>query len=90
MRTNYNIAFCGDLSQNNGPANVNKNLIKYLKCTKIDTKSKNKVILFFKVLISLFKCKIFIFSSNYRTNYVHNCYFFWEKDCIFNARLFTA
>lgn len=70
MRINYNIAFCGDLSQNNGPANVNKNLIKYLKCTKIDTKSKNKVILFFEVLISLFKCKIFIFSSNYRTNYV--------------------
>ena len=64
------IAFCGDFTQNNGPANVNKELIKYLDIKKIDTKSQNKIIIFIKFMISLFYCKIYIFSSNYRINYI--------------------
>lgn len=64
------IAFCGDFTQNNGPANVNKELIKYFDIKKIDTKCHNKIIIFMKFLISLFYCKIYIFSSNYRVNYI--------------------
>ncbi len=63
------IAFCGDFTQNNGPANVNKELAKHLNVRIIDTKQHNKIFIFFKFLISVFFCRIYIFSSNYRVNY---------------------
>ena len=63
------IAFCGDFTQNNGPANVNKELVKHLNVRIIDTKQHNKIFIFLKFLISIFFCRIYIFSSNYRVNY---------------------
>ena len=63
------IVFCGDLSQNNGPANVNKNLYKYCDFKFIDTKQKNKVLILISFVLSLFNNKVYIFSCNYRVNY---------------------
>lgn len=65
----YKILFCGDLTQNNGPANVNKSLRKYSSYVFIDTKRRNKIKMIFRYIINLFSCDLVIFSCNYRVNY---------------------
>ncbi len=62
--------FCGDLSHNNGPANVNKSLKKYCNFIFIDTKSKNKIKMLLLFLKKVVRCNVVIFSCNYRTNYL--------------------
>ncbi len=62
------IIFCGDLTQNNGPANVNKSLKKYFNYTFIDTKSKKRIYSIFCFFKYLPQSSVVIFSSNYRIN----------------------
>ena len=79
MHKKYKILFCGDLSQNNGPANVNKELKKYANFGFIDTKAKNKVKMVLSFIFNMIFYKIIIFSSLYRTNYI-----FFKMAKIFN------
>ena len=63
------ILFIGDLSGNNGPANVNKYLCDSTdKITFWNTKNRN-VLYFIKYLFILLRTNVLIISSNYRANY---------------------
>lgn len=64
------LIFCGDLSQNNGPANVNKKIRENSNFVFVDTKSKNKVKIIYNFFKNIFFSKVVIFSSNYRFNYI--------------------
>lgn len=63
------ILFCGDFTQNAGPANVNKSMIKYLEYEIVDTKQKNKIKIIASFFRKIFKSDVVVFSCNHRINY---------------------
>lgn len=57
------VFFAGDISLNNGPSNVNKELYKYLKNEFQFIETKNKWIFYILYIIRTIKCDVIVYSG---------------------------